>query len=190
MILDLLAHRWRWPLIGAVLCGMAATIAATKFVGPKFTAIAQLLRYDSPGLSDFFKQDTPMSSDTFAGLIRAPDLLQRVGAKAVPPIPPEAFDKQMKVDADSESDLVSVSLATRNPYESVELLNLYMTNAVNYLRDAQAQQIRTAADSYLGKQVAANGPGHCRIGQGVSHNGLPASNHEQSCADWRPIEPD
>jgi protein involved in polysaccharide export with SLBB domain/capsular polysaccharide biosynthesis protein len=153
MVLDLLANRWRWLAVGAALCSLAALAAANKLVGPKFTATAQLLRYATPGLNDFFKRDGPMSPDTFAGLIRAPDLLQRVGEKAVPPIPPETFAKQIKVDPDAESDLVNIALAAPNPQQAVELLNIYLTNAVDYLRALQSQEVRLAADSYLGKQV-------------------------------------
>jgi len=153
MILDLLANRWLWLALGAALCSVAALLAAGKLVGPKFTATAQLLRYETPSVNDFLKRDAPMSSETFAGLIRSPDLLQRVGEKAVPPIPPETFAKQIKVDPDSESDLVNVVLAARTPQLAVELLNIYLTNAVQYLRDLQAQEVRSATDSYLGKQV-------------------------------------
>jgi len=152
-ILDLLANRWPWLALGTALCGLAALLAAARFIRPKFTATAQLLRYETPGVSDFFKSGAPMSSETFAGLIRAPDLLRRVGEKAVPPLPPEALAKQIKVDPDAESDLVNVALAARTPQQAVALLNIYLTNAVLYLRDLQAQEVRRAADSYLGRQV-------------------------------------
>jgi protein involved in polysaccharide export with SLBB domain/capsular polysaccharide biosynthesis protein len=154
MLLDLLARRWRWLAVGAVLGSLAALLAAAKFVGPKFTAAAQLLRYETPGVSDFFKQEAPISEETFAGLIQAPDLLRRVGEQAVPPIPPEIFAKQIKVDPDAESDLVNIALFASTPQQAVALLNSYLTNSVLYLRDLQAQSVRLAADTYLGKQVA------------------------------------
>jgi capsular polysaccharide biosynthesis protein len=87
IILDLVANRWQWLAIGGLIIGAAALMAAAKLVGPKFTATAQLLRYETPGASDFFKQDIPMSAETFAGLIQAPDLLRRVG-KSRPADPP------------------------------------------------------------------------------------------------------
>jgi protein involved in polysaccharide export with SLBB domain/capsular polysaccharide biosynthesis protein len=153
IVLDLLARRWIWIALGAIVCGVAAWVCADKLVGPKFTATGQLIRYETTGLNQFLKQDVPMSAETFGGLVCAPDLLQRVGAKASPPIPPEIFVKQIKVDADSESDLVNVELAARNPYQAVDLLNSYLTNAVDYLREIQAEQTRREADSYLTKQV-------------------------------------
>jgi len=152
-VLDLVANRWWWFGLGAILCGAGAWLLASKVIKPKFTATAQLIRYETPGLSEFFKRDAPTSSDTFAGLIKAPDLLRRVGEKAVPPIPPEAFSKQIKVDPDSDSDLVTVSLAAGTPVAAVELLNIYLTDSVKYLRDLQAQDVQLAAGAYLKKQV-------------------------------------
>jgi len=153
VVLDLMANRWKWFALGSLLCGLLAGWAATKVVVPKYTANAQLLRYATPGVSDFFKQDGPMSPETFAGLIRAPDLLRLVGEKAAPPIAPETLAKQIKVDPDAESELVKVALVARTPQQAVELLNIYLTNAVQYLRNMQAQEVRLAADAYLGKQV-------------------------------------
>ncbi len=153
MILDLLAKRWPWFAAGAALCGVAALLAASRLIGPKFTASAQLLRYDTPGVSDNLKSDTPMSSETFAGLICAPELLRGVGETAHPPIPEETMAKLIKVDPDSESDLINVALAARTPQQAVDLLNIYLTNSVNYLRKYQAQQVLHAADLYLKSQV-------------------------------------
>jgi protein involved in polysaccharide export with SLBB domain/capsular polysaccharide biosynthesis protein len=149
----LLAHRWAWLAVGAVLGGLAAYLVANKLVHSKFTASAQLLRYQTPGASDFLKSDTPMTPETFAGLLRAPDLFRRVGEAAVPPISPDDMAKQIKVDPDDESDLVNVILAARDPHQAVDLLNIYLTNSVDYLRDLQARDIRIAADTYLGEQV-------------------------------------
>ena len=130
LVLDVLAKRWLWLGMGAVLGALAALFLGAKLVGPKFTASAQLLRYETTGASDLFKQDVPMSPETFGGLIQAPELLRRVGAMVHPAIPPEILAKQLKVDPDDASDLVSVALADRSPEQAVELLNIYLTNAV------------------------------------------------------------
>jgi len=153
-VLDLLARRWQWLLVSALVFGFGGLMAGIRFIGPKYTASAQLLRYETPGTSDFLKPATPMSPETFAGLMEAPELLQSVGAKASPPIPPEILIKQIKVDPGMDSDLVNVVLVARTPRQAVELLNLYLDEAVKYMRDLQAQQARVAADTYLGKQVA------------------------------------
>jgi protein involved in polysaccharide export with SLBB domain/capsular polysaccharide biosynthesis protein len=153
-VLDLLARRWQWLAVSALIFGLAGLMAGIRFIGPKYTASAQLLRYETPGTSDFLKPTTPMSPETFAGLMQAPELLQSVGAKASPPIPPEILVKQIKVDPDMDSDLVNVILVARTAQQAVELLNLYLDESVKYMRDLQAQEARVAADTYLGKQVA------------------------------------
>lgn len=82
VFLDLLAYRKWWLALGAIASGALAYFAADKLVHPKFTASAQLLRYQTPGASDFLKSDTPMTAQTFAGLLRAPELLRQVGEKS------------------------------------------------------------------------------------------------------------
>ena len=152
-VLDLLVSRWGWLAIGLVIGGVAAGVVGVKFVHPKYTATAQLLRYATPGAGDLFNRETPMSSETFGGLMQAPELLQSVGEMASPPIPPDKFAKQLKVDPDEESDLVNVSLAADSPQQAVDLLNCYLTNVVEYLRDLQARDVRGAANAYLDKEV-------------------------------------
>src|SRR6476660_6535970 len=105
-ILDLVARRWHWLAIGIIL-GSAAFfhLGWSYLIKPKFTAVVQLLRYETPGTAETLK-GTPLSTETFAGLIVSPDLLRRVGDQVNPPIPPEKLVKQMKVDPQPESDIV------------------------------------------------------------------------------------
>ncbi len=153
-LLDVLLQRWWWMAAGAVICGTLATLLGVRVVHPRFTATAQLLRYDSPGQSDMLKSATPMSSDTFAGLIISPDLLRTIGEKATPPIPPEKLVKQIKVDPDSDSDLVNVALAAPSREEAVSLLNAYLEGAVEFTRKLQADQIGQIARTYLTREVS------------------------------------
>lgn len=153
VFLDSMARRKWWLVLGALLGGLLTYLAADKLVRARFTASAQLLRYQPPGASDFLKSDTPMTAETFAGLLRAPELLRQVGAKAAPPLSVEEMAKQIKVDPDDESDLVNVILVARTPQGAVDLLNIYLTNSVRYLSDLQARDISNAANVYLGEQV-------------------------------------
>ncbi len=151
LILDMLVCRWHWAVIGALLCAAGIGFTANKLVKPKFTATGQLLR--TAGGDDLFPKENQPSPETFAGLIRAPELLQQVGALATPKIPSEIFAKQIKVEPDAESDMVNVQLAAGTAQQAVDLLNVYLTNAVQYLRMLQAQEVRQTTDAYLSKQV-------------------------------------
>lgn len=151
--LDLLAPRWHWLVLGTILCGGLFYLLGWYVVRPKFTANAQLIRYDTPGMDEAFK-GTPVSGDTFAALIQDPSLLKKVGQEVFPPISPDALSKQLKVDPDPDSDLIKVQLAARDPRQAVDLLNIYLTNAVEYTRQLAARQLSMISSNFLQKQVA------------------------------------
>ncbi|HVV70038.1 MAG TPA: hypothetical protein VHI52_00675, partial [Verrucomicrobiae bacterium] len=150
--LELLFARWHWLVLGMLIGGAAFYCLAWYFIRPKFTASAQLLRYEPMGRSDYFKT-TPISSDTFANLIKAPELLEDVGAQITPPVRAETFAKWIKVEADPDSDLVKLYLAARHPQEAVDWLNVYATNAVEYTRRLESKQLSNLAKGYLQKEV-------------------------------------
>src|SRR5690348_8667581 len=128
-VLDLVLQRWHWLVLGTASGAVLLYLAGVQMIKPKFTAGAELLRYEAPGKSDAFKT-APISGDTFAALIRAPELLKSVAEQAIPPMPPQVLEKSIKIDPDPESDIVKVQLASRDPHQAIALLNLYITNAV------------------------------------------------------------
>jgi protein involved in polysaccharide export with SLBB domain/capsular polysaccharide biosynthesis protein len=151
-VLDLLLRQWHLLFMGSCVCAAGFYLLGSYFVKPKFTASAQLLRFDSPGKSEYFKT-APVSGDTFAATIRAPELLRTVGERISPPVPPETLDKWIKVDPDPDSDVVKVYLAARDPRRAVDWLNSYITNAVDYMRRQEAKQLEFIANGYLKKDV-------------------------------------
>ncbi len=151
VVLDLLAQRWRWLVPGSLVGAGLFFLIGWHVIKPKYTATAQMLRFETT--SDYFKP-TPVSAGTFADLIRAPELLRRVGVQAVPPIPPETFVNNLKIDAERASDIVEVQLAARTPQQAVDLLNLYTREAVQFTKDMQAKDAGALANDYLNEQVA------------------------------------
>src|SRR5262249_31201534 len=83
--LDILSQRWYWLVLGSILCAIGFFYLGAKVVKPKFTASAQLLRSETP---EFFKA-SQLTPETFAGLIKSPELLRRVGQQSNPPLPAE-----------------------------------------------------------------------------------------------------
>jgi protein involved in polysaccharide export with SLBB domain/capsular polysaccharide biosynthesis protein len=151
-VMDLVVQRWHWLILGAA-CGAAGFyLLGLQLIKPKFTATAQLIRYEAPGRSEMFKT-TPVSGDTFSAIIRAPELLQDVCQRAMPPIAPELFAKMIRVDPDPDSDIVRIELASRDPRRSIDLLNLYITNAVQYTLHLESKQAGVIAEDYLKKQL-------------------------------------
>src|SRR6266481_1691751 len=151
VVVGALTHRWHWLAIGAILFGAGFFELGSWYFKPKFTASAQLLRDDTS--SEFFKQ-TPITPETFAGLLRSPELLRRVGAQADPPIPPEKLTKCIKIEPEPDSDLVKVQLAASDPHEAVDLLNEFLKQAVDFTKDFQKSQAAKLSNDYLNKQVA------------------------------------
>jgi capsular polysaccharide biosynthesis protein len=150
--LDLLTHRWLWIVLGALLCTAGFFLLGSRFIKPKFTASAQLLRYESPAARDFF-QSAPMTVETFSGLIRSPDLLQRVGQSVTPPIAAEKLNKRIKVEPQPDSEIIKVTLAAANPADAVKLLDTYVHEVDAFTREYQKQMAESVANTYLKKQL-------------------------------------
>jgi protein involved in polysaccharide export with SLBB domain/capsular polysaccharide biosynthesis protein len=155
-VLDLLLRRWHWLVLGSCGCAGLFFLLGEHLVGPKFTATAQLLRYQLPG-ADFGKTDVPISAETFAGVIRSPDLLRRVGAGLKPPLEPEQLNKCIKIEPDPDSDILTVSLAARQAEQAVQALDHYTRAAVEYTSQLEAQQASKLANDYLKKQAEQMG---------------------------------
>ncbi|MEY2466925.1 MAG: polysaccharide biosynthesis/export protein [Verrucomicrobiota bacterium] len=149
---DILAHRWHWLVICGILGAAGLFVLAWYVIQPKFTATTKLMRYETPGTSEFLKA-TPMTSETFAGLITSPDLLRTVGEQIEPPIPPERLIKYMKVDPQVDSDIVKVLVAALDPQRAVDIANLFASNAVVYTKELQKNQAAEIAQTYLKQQV-------------------------------------
>jgi protein involved in polysaccharide export with SLBB domain/capsular polysaccharide biosynthesis protein len=152
VIADLLLHRWGMLLFGLVAGSALFYMLGVYAVKPKFSATAQMVREESLGVPEFLKA-APITAETFAGLIRSPELLRRVGASARPPLPPEVMAKCIKVDPEPDSAMVKVILAARDPQQAVELLNLFLIEAEKFTKEWQQVRSRVVADEYLAKQV-------------------------------------
>jgi len=93
------------------------------------------MRYENPIAKEFFYKETPMTPETFAGLIRSPELLRRVGATLQPPVEPEKLGKLLKVDPEPDSDLVKVMFWPQSQM-AVDVLNRYLEEAVNFTKNS------------------------------------------------------
>ena len=149
---EILAHRWHWLIVCGILAGGAFFTLGWFYVQPKFTAVAELLRYETPGTSDFLKTQ-PLTEQTFSELLAAPELKRRVGENSKPPMSQDEVSKRLKVDPIDESDIVKVYLSASTPQEAVALANLYGEQATNYTSQLQALQAAQVADTYLKQQV-------------------------------------
>jgi protein involved in polysaccharide export with SLBB domain/capsular polysaccharide biosynthesis protein len=147
--LDILANRWHWLAIGGILLAGVFFYLGSNLIKDKWTATAQLRRNDLP---EPFKAN-PTSPETFAALIRAPELLRKVAESADPPMMAEDLARGLKVDPDPDSDMVKVMLQMRDAPQAVKLLNLYLKEAVDYTKELQKEQAGRLSKDYLKEQV-------------------------------------
>jgi protein involved in polysaccharide export with SLBB domain/capsular polysaccharide biosynthesis protein/Mrp family chromosome partitioning ATPase len=150
---DILAQKWGWLFLGGLMAAGVFFLLGTYVIKPKYTASAELLREDNVVGSELFKQATPLTAETFAGLIRSPELLARVGTNVEPAIPPERLIKMLKIDPEPDSAMVKVLCAAREPQTAVTLLNAFLREAEQFTREWQQERARVIAEDLLTKQV-------------------------------------
>lgn len=149
---EIFARRWHWPVVCGILASGALFTLGWYYVQPNFTATAELLRYETPGTSEFLKT-TPLTPQTFAELITAPELLRRAGVKMQPPLSADELAKRLTVDPQVDSDFVKVSVSASTEPDAVQLVNIYAQETTNYTSELQASQAAQVADTYLKEQV-------------------------------------
>jgi polysaccharide export outer membrane protein len=149
---DLLFQRWHWLVAGClIMAGLAAAAGMVVWKSSR-TAVAELMRYQPMGMGDFFKPQE-ITPDTFAGWLKAPELLQRVSTNARPPVSTEYLSKAVFIKTDPDSDLVKVAVRGTNTEQVVDLANLYALEAVQYMRDLQARDAEQVSKDYLKQEL-------------------------------------
>ncbi|MDB6017631.1 MAG: Polysaccharide export protein [Pedosphaera sp.] len=151
--IEILMRRWRLLLLSGFLLAALAALGGLIVWKHTYTAVAQLLRYEPMGIDEFFKPPA-LTPDTFAGVLKAPELLQRVAAKSQPPVSAEVLAKSVFVKPDIDSDLVKVAVKGRNPQGAVNLANLYAAEAVGFMKDLQQRAASEVNRNYLSNQLA------------------------------------
>lgn len=81
--------------------------------------------------------DRELEPNTYASLLRAPELLQRVAAQARPPLPAESLAKKLNITPERNSDVILVAISTADQQSAVDLANLYAREAVRFTQELQ-----------------------------------------------------
>ncbi len=72
--LEIILKRWRWLAVSACLMALLALVGGLAGWKKTCMATAQLLRYEPIAVGDFFKP-AQLTQDTFASLLKSPELL-------------------------------------------------------------------------------------------------------------------
>lgn len=131
-----LGRRWKWLFIGGVAMAMVGLASGLFLFKNSYTASAQLLRQASAQVTVVLG-DRELDPNTYASLLRAPELLQRVANQARPPVPPEWLAKRLNITPERNSDLILIAVSTGDQQGAVQLANLYAQEAVGFMQELQ-----------------------------------------------------
>ena len=151
-LLEMLLQRWRLILVTGCLLAALGFCATYFLIKKSYMAVAQLIRYEPTMTGEFFKPPV-LTPDTFASILKSPELLQIVSTNAKPPVSPEVLNKIVFVKTEVDSDMVKVAVKGRNPQAAVELANLYARQSVAYTLMLQTREAEQANRNYYSRQL-------------------------------------
>jgi protein involved in polysaccharide export with SLBB domain/capsular polysaccharide biosynthesis protein len=151
-VAELLLGRWRWMVLSGCLLAALGCCAGMLAWKRTYTATAQLLRFEPMATGDFFKPQ-PISSDTFASMLKSPELLKGVALNLNPPLLPETLAKCVLIKCDADSDMVKVVVKGYDAKFAVDTANLYATNAVEYTRQLQKRDVEALNQALIQDRV-------------------------------------
>ena len=142
-LVEMLVRNWPWLLTGA--CGVAglAFLAGLGLWETRYTANAQLLRFDTPNNSAYFKP-RQLSEQTFGSILRSPELMQQVSSLTKPPLSAEQLNSSLSIVPERNSDVVTVSITGRDPQKAINVANLFANEAVRFTKQWQTKEARDA----------------------------------------------
>ncbi|MEW6305519.1 MAG: polysaccharide biosynthesis/export family protein [Verrucomicrobiota bacterium] len=141
-LMEALAQRWKLLGTCGVVLGTVGVALGMMLWQSHFTAVAQLVRYDSPNTVDVFGY-RQISSGTFAGMLRAAELLEQIGQRIQPPMAADELADRVRIMPERSSEIVAVAVAAETPEDAVNLANLYVQEAIRFTQQMQA---RSAAE--------------------------------------------
>lgn len=152
LFIELLRQRWRWIAFSLVVCGALGLVAGMRLWPPSYKATAQLIRNESPRTAEVFAYQT-LTPQSYANLLRSPELMSSVAAQTSPPIPVDKLTKRLKTAALRDGDVIQVEAGAFTKEGAVDLANLYTTEAVRFTRQLQWRAAEEVLQ-FVGPQIA------------------------------------
>lgn len=145
------AQRWRWFAWGGALFALFGFLAGRALWSTKFTAVAQLIRYETPDPMLF--QPRVIAAPTLASMIESTEVRTRVGAAAQPPLSAEAVAGVLRIVPERSSDILNIAISGNRRDDAVAFANRYAAEAVRFTQELQSKEAADAA-RYLASQLA------------------------------------
>lgn len=156
-LFDPLLRRWKWPFVVATLLLVLGGLFAASRWHTTYTSTAQLV-YHAPTGPESGYRPRNLVMPTLAGLLRAPELLRRVGAYAQPALTANEVNQRLRITPERDSELVTVALTSDSLNSTVDLANTFAREAIKYTQELQARDAAETANvaSARLKQVEAD----------------------------------
>ncbi len=151
-LIETVLRKWYWLFLGACVGAAAGGWLGMHLWTQHFTATVQLMRFDPANNSELFKP-RQLSEQTFAGLLRSPELMQRVAASNRPPISADRLAAGILITPKRESDMVAISVVGQSARAAVHVANLFAAEAVRYTQNLQAREA-SEVNNVLKQQLA------------------------------------
>lgn len=137
--LGIVAGQWKRIVLGGVILGAVGLVAGMKLWDKHYTAVAQLVRNESPNTVSVLG-DRTMSAQTFAGMLRSPDLIERVGGKLG--LEAEELSENLRIMPERNSEILTVAVSGKTAEEAVRGANTYATESVTYTQEMQGESAK------------------------------------------------
>jgi protein involved in polysaccharide export with SLBB domain/capsular polysaccharide biosynthesis protein len=149
---DALGRRWQWLLVGGVAMATVGLFSGLFLWKNSYTASAQLIRQASAHVMEVLG-DRELEPNTYASLLRAPELMRRVAAQARPPLPAESLATKLNITPERNSDVLLIAVSTADGQSAVDLANLYAREAVSFTQELQTNAAARVS-LFLSQQLA------------------------------------
>jgi len=135
-------RRWYWLaaalMIGAAI-GYGLAFERANYTLPVTFALRDLSSSFLPGADADSYQPPKISAASRVDFLSSPELLRHVGARMTPAVSARELRARLVVDAQKDSDAVTVTLAGKDPQALLAFANLYSTAAVEQSRLTQVE---------------------------------------------------
>jgi protein involved in polysaccharide export with SLBB domain/uncharacterized protein involved in exopolysaccharide biosynthesis len=142
----LLRKWWLWLGAGLVLGGLGFCLTAWD---KKISVTADLIRREAPSVqsaegAEAFKPQQ-FSEQTLIGMLKAPEVLNRVSEKSQPPLGAAELAWGVGIIPSEATEVVTVVLSLkRTPDQLISALNTYLDEFVIYTKEVQVRDAREA----------------------------------------------
>ena len=140
-----LTRKWAIPIIVVTILGAAASYLISHRLTPTYASIGKVLVVAGPsqsGGSGSINISATEATTTAASLLTEPSLLQQVITSLHLQTTPDVLVKSVSAVAESNTELVDVTVSDPSPTRAAEIANALMKAYVTQVSRANAQQIK------------------------------------------------